>query len=83
MHIRTCLAALLILSAARTGAQSVDTIGWGHTTLSTKYLRPGLHQYFIYMQDTSSKQTLTFWYWLRRVDRETVNGEPTFRIAQH
>jgi hypothetical protein len=60
-------------------AQRVDTV----THLSTAHLQPGLRQYFIYMQDTASKKTLVFWYWLRRIDRETRDGEPVFHITQH
>lgn len=81
--VRSYLAALLILAVASASAQSVDTIGAGHTALSTGNLRLGLHQYFIYMGDTAQKETLVFWYWLRNIGRETVNGEPAFRITQH
>lgn len=53
-------------------SQHVDTIGPGHMALSTVHLRTGQRQYFIYMQDTTrSTKTLVFWYWLRRIDRES------------
>jgi hypothetical protein len=73
------LSAVLLLFSLQASAQTVDTIGWGHTALQTAYLKPGLRQYFIYMGDTASKKTLVFWYWLRSI--EQVDG--AFRITQH
>jgi len=73
----------LLLAGRYSKAQTVDTIGPGHTSLRTANLHPGLRQYFIYMQDPSDKKTLTFWYWLRRIDLTTVKGEPSFLITQH
>ncbi|TDW96305.1 hypothetical protein EDB95_4131 [Dinghuibacter silviterrae] len=70
---------LLVAAPAAARAQHVDTV----KHLSTAYLKPGLRQYFIYMQDTASKKTLVFWYWLRRVDLETRDGVPVFHISQH
>jgi hypothetical protein len=81
--VRVSLATLLILAVLFASAQKVDTIGAGHTRLSTDNLRPGLHQYFIYMGDTAQKRTLMFWYWLRDISKETVKGEPIIRITQH
>jgi hypothetical protein len=77
------LIALFLLLSLGASAQTVDTIGWGHAALNTAYLRPGLHQYFIYMGDTATRKTLMFWYWIRQIDKVDVNGQPSFRIAQH
>ena len=76
-----CLCGFLFLASCLR-AQETDTIGAGHTPLQTANLRPGLRQYLIYMQDTGNKQTLLFWYWMRRTERLTSHGESSFLITQ-
>jgi hypothetical protein len=61
----------------------VDTIGMGHTPLLTGALHPGLRQYLIYMQDPKEPKNLFFWFWLRNIAVQTVNGEKVFVISQH
>jgi hypothetical protein len=80
MNVRLLLAVCLSIPGR---AQTIDTIGPGHTPLVTSNLQQGLHQYMIYMQDPAATKTLTFWYWLRRIDKMEVNGVPSFVISQH
>jgi hypothetical protein len=62
--------------------QAADTIRPGKGHLMTSYLKPGLQQYFIYMQDPHKNRELTFWYWLRDISLETHNGAKVFAIKQ-
>ncbi len=79
----------LVAGSSRAFGQPVDTVGFagapgsGKVRLSTAWLRPGLHQYMIYMHDSSQKRTMTYWYWLRQIEKSEVNGESCFRISQH
>ena len=62
--------------------QTADTIRPGKGHMMTGYLKPGLQQYFIYMQDPNKNRELTFWYWMRDISLETHNGVKTFAISQ-
>ena len=81
-RIRPILFCFLLLVSLR-GIAQVDTIRVGDHQLLTTRLRPGLTQYLIYMQDPAHKTELGFWYWLRDISVETINGSPSIVISQH
>jgi hypothetical protein len=73
--------AILLLLNAGVRAQ-VDTVRPGKGGLVTRYLKPGVRQYFIAMQDPKKERQLGFWYWVREVRTEQRNGSPVFVIKQ-
>src|SRR5579872_2261649 len=60
-----------------------DTIRLKDKRMNTGYLKPGLNQYLVYVQNPKNKKVLTFSLWMRNIQIEERNGEKIFAITQH
>ncbi|MGZ3812076.1 MAG: DUF3108 domain-containing protein [Mucilaginibacter sp.] len=73
---------LISVLSVRVALAQVDTIDGKHERLITTRFHPGLHHYLTYIQSTGSSKKLGLWYWFRRGNIETVNGEQVITISQ-
>lgn len=83
MNRRLSSLAVVFLYMTLAASAQQDTIRVPEKKLNTHYLKPGMNQYLITMQDLKNKKSLFLWYWLRDIKIETHNGADVFSITQH
>jgi hypothetical protein len=83
MYKQSILISILCLGLNITAFAEMDTVRIPSHKLDTRYLKPGMNQYLITMQNVKNTKSLFLWYWLRNIRITERNGIPVFTIAQH
>jgi|HubBroStandDraft_1064217.scaffolds.fasta_scaffold127018_2 hypothetical protein len=75
--------ALIFLSISQNSKGQIDTIRLKDKRLHTAWLKTGLNQYLIYYQNPKENKSVRFWFWMRDIKTDHMNGSQVFVIKQH
>jgi hypothetical protein len=75
--------ALIFLSISQKAMGQIDTIRLKDKRLHTAWMKMGLNQYLIYYQNPKESKSIRFWFWMRDIKTDNMNGSQVFVIEQH
>ena len=80
--MKTFLLAFAIILSLPLLAQKADTVRIDASKVNTAVLRPGIHQYLVYMKNGTDSSRVAYQLWTREIELTDYQGRKAIRIKQ-